>query len=122
MYSILDLFKYKSLRKVSIALIYISFLVHLIYFGGEYSISDISDGNNTYILGIFLGVAETLGYTMVSLYVTKYERKKIILGSFILSLLSICGFFFFGLSPESTKTNCNLCLKCIYKGRYRYYY
>ena len=113
-YSILDLFRYKSIRKESIGFIFISFTLHLTYYGGEYSIADISSGNETYYLGAGLGFAETLGYVLVILLISKLQRKRILIFSYIASLLAICCFFFYGFSAEATKTNCDFCLKGTY--------
>lgn len=64
-YTMIDLFRFSSLRKPSIGFLVISFTLHLIYYGGQYSISEISGGDNLYVMGILMGCTEFLAYMVV---------------------------------------------------------
>ena len=111
----IDLFRYKSLRKETIGFAIISFTIHLIYFGGEYSISDISAGDGTYYFGAIFGLSETIGYAITTFLITKLHRRLVFIYSYIILIITICGFFFYGFSADSTKINCKFCFKSIEK-------
>lgn len=58
-----------------------------------------------------MAISEFTGYVIIRATIHLLERKKSIILSFIFSLVTISCFLFYGFSSDSTKTDCNFCLK-----------
>lgn len=61
-YSYLDLFRYRSVRKISICLATLSFGIHALYYGMQFSLDLIGDdfAKNSF----YVGIADFLGYIL----------------------------------------------------------
>ena len=70
----------------------ISFTLHLVYYGGyiislfhsQYSISDISTGNDVYIMGAVMGLAELSSYFAVKQFIHLLPRRMSLIVSYAL--------------------------------------
>jgi hypothetical protein len=69
-----------------------------------------------YLLGFAMGLSELLGYLIIRWAIGFLPRRKSIIGSYIMSILAISCFLFFGFSGESAKAVCDLCWRCSLKG------
>ena len=76
----------------SIGFMLISFSIHLIYYGGQYGLDDISEGNMLYIMGAIIGFGEMSTYIGIAMVISKMPRRKWLLVSFIVSLVACFGF------------------------------
>lgn len=111
-YNFTHLFYFKSLRGASIGFTIISFVLHIIYYGSEYSISSITEGNAIYILGGVMGIVELLSTLVIQFSISKLPRRKAMIGSMVMSIVFCSCFLSFGWREDSTKTDCSLCAKC----------
>lgn len=81
-YSIVDLFRYASLRFTFIAGFSLFFGIQVIYYG----ISFVSDqlGLNFFLAMYIVAFCELIAYVLTDLFVAKLERKKWIVVGFVL--------------------------------------
>ncbi|CAD8155960.1 unnamed protein product [Paramecium pentaurelia] len=108
-YSIFDLFKLRQFASSSVGFILISYALHLIYYGGQFVLQDISIGNMIYKIGILLGISELIGYSMITYMIPKLQRKYNQIFFFSIQILGCLSFLFYGISQY--KLECQSCFE-----------
>ncbi|CAD8077349.1 unnamed protein product [Paramecium sonneborni] len=97
-YSFLDLFKLSQFASSSIGFILISYALHLVYYGGQFVLQEISIGNMIYQLGIFLGISELVGYSLITYLIPKLKRTFYQKLFFYIQILGCISFLYYGFT------------------------
>jgi asparagine N-glycosylation enzyme membrane subunit Stt3 len=84
-YSIIDLFKYKSLRYVSVACTVFNLIIEFIYDGSILSLDKI--GINVYLNQILVGLVEMVAAIICSWLVVKVQRKRFLRICLLLAII-----------------------------------
>lgn len=113
-YGYLDLFKYPSLRLASLGFICVSFAAHLLYYGGQFALAELGDGDMIYVFGLFVALSELLSYFLIQNSIQHLPRRLSSVMSFLLAILACALFAVYGLSAHSATVNCTFCLKLWY--------
>lgn len=104
-YTMLDLFKYKSLRYNTYAGFVMFFVNLTVFTGTEYSMR--KGGLNQYINLLVLAITETMSYVTVNFYVESIKRKKIMIFSYAFSFVFSFSFLFLEIPDECLNSICH---------------
>jgi len=99
-YSILDLFRYRSLRKAALGGSYICFVTYFVFYGQMLAVDSLS--NDPVTVSVITSVVEALACIVSVKFITKLKRKSLLLLGFSLTAIA---FIIFGLFPISD--NCS---------------
>ncbi|CAD8078084.1 unnamed protein product [Paramecium sonneborni] len=108
-YSVFDLFTLRQFASSSFGFILISYALHLIYYGGQFVLQEISIGNMIYKLGIFLGISELIGYSSITYLIPKLQRTYYQKLFFCIQILGCLSFLYYGIT--SYQLQCQRCVE-----------
>lgn len=94
--TMLDLFRYKSLRRAALGGAYICFVTYFIFYGQMLAVDSLS--NNPVVVSIITSIVEALACIASVQFITRMNRRTLLMLAFGLTAISFC---IFGLVPAN---------------------
>lgn len=95
-YSLLDLFRYKSLRKAALGGSYICFVTYFVFYGQMLAVDSLS--NDPVTVSVLTSIVEALACIVSVTFITRFTRRGLLILGFSFTALA---FLVFGLFPLS---------------------
>lgn len=97
-YSIVDLFRYPSLRRAAIGGSYLSFVTYFVFYGQILALDTLT--NNPVVVAILTSVVEGLACIASLRFLTKYTRRKTVIISFLITAIAFVLYGFLSMNKR----------------------